>query len=72
MFHDTPTTLDDPVKSQTKLGYTAGGGVDIRITPHIAVKAIEVEIMRTQFAEQGTFRQIQTNLRTSAGVVLRF
>jgi opacity protein-like surface antigen len=72
MVHDTPSTLDDPFKSQFKLGYDGGAGIDVRVTPHIAIRPVAIDVMRTQFAELGSFRQVQTNLRYSAGVVFRF
>jgi opacity protein-like surface antigen len=72
MFHDTPTTFQDLDKSQFKLGYSAGGGVDIRIKPHIAIRPVGIDVMRTQFAELGSTRQVQTNFRYTAGVVFRF
>jgi opacity protein-like surface antigen len=72
MFHDTETTFDDPFKSEFKLGYTAGGGVDFKIKSYLAFRPVAIDIQRTQFAEQGSFRQIQTNIRYSAGFVLRF
>lgn len=72
MVHDTPTTLDDPFKSQFKLGYDGGAGIDVRVTPHIAVRPVAIDYFRTQFAEVGTTREIQSNFRYSAGVVLRF
>lgn len=71
MFHDTPTTFA-ATKSEFKLGFSAGGGIDVRIKPHIAIRPVAIDIMRTQFAEEGSTRQIQNNIRYSAGVVFRF
>jgi hypothetical protein len=71
MFHDTPTTLAG-TKAQTKLGGGVGGGLDVRIKSYLAVRPIEVDVMRTQFAELGSVRQVQNNIRYSAGLVFRF
>jgi len=66
------STFDDNVKSQTKLAYAAGGGIDVKVKSYLAVRPIAIDVQRTQFAELGTTRQIQTNLRVSVGVVLLF
>lgn len=72
MVHDTPGTLADPFKSQFKLGYSAGGGIDYKVKSYLAIRPIALNVMRTQFAELGSFRQVQTNLRVSAGLVFLF
>lgn len=74
--HDTGggnvNTLADNIKSQTKLAYAAGGGIDVKVKSFLAVRPIALDVQRTQFAELGTTRQVQTNLRVSVGVVLLF
>ena len=72
MVHDTPTTLDDPFKSEFKLGYDVGAGIDVRIRSYLAIRPVAIDVMRTQFAEEGSTRQVQDNFRVSAGVVFRF
>jgi len=50
-----------------------GGGVDVRLTDHIAVKPIQVEYFMTQLPSAATnLHYAQNNLRYSAGVVFRF
>ncbi len=59
--------------SETTFAAAIGGGVDVRLTDHIALKPIQVEYLMTQLPS--TFvnvNQVQNNLRYSAGVVLRF
>ena len=51
----------------------AGGGVDVNITQHIAVKPIQVEYFMTQLPQLASnLNRVQNNLRYSAGVVFRF
>jgi hypothetical protein len=71
MVHDTPSTFS-ATKSELKLGYSAGGGIDVRIKSYLAIRPVAIDVMRTQFAEEGSTRQVQDNFRVSAGVVFRF
>ncbi|MEZ2346444.1 hypothetical protein [Terriglobus sp. RCC_193] len=47
----------------------AGGGVDLRLSRHFAVRAVQADWLRTQFPNAGT--NVQNNLRISGGLVLR-
>jgi hypothetical protein len=47
-----------------------GGGVDIGLSRHFAVRAIQAEWLRTQFPNSTT--NVQNSVRLAAGVVLRF
>jgi opacity protein-like surface antigen len=59
--------------SQNSFAAAIGGGVDVRLTDHIALKPIQVEYLMTQLPSQfANVNQVQNNLRYSAGVVLRF
>jgi len=50
-----------------------GGGVDFRLTDHIAVKPIQLEYLMTQLPSSfANVNQVQNNLRYSAGIVYRF
>jgi hypothetical protein len=49
---------------------TAGGGLDIGLTRHIAVRAFEADYYLTRF-DNGV-NDHQNNLRIAAGVVIRF
>ena len=49
---------------------SAGGGLDIRLNRHFAVRAAEVDYFLTRF-DNGANNQ-QNNLRLAAGVIVRF
>lgn len=59
--------------SQNNFAAALGGGLDIAVTNHIAVKPIQVEWLTTQFNNSAAnLKYVQNNLRYSAGVVFRF
>jgi hypothetical protein len=59
--------------TQNGFAMAAGGGVDVNITQHIAVKPIQVEYFMTQLPQLATnLNSAQNNLRYSAGLVFRF
>jgi opacity protein-like surface antigen len=70
----------DPASNAPNLGISEnsfaaaiGGGVDVRLSDHIAVKPIQVEYLMTQLpSEFVNVNQVQNNLRYSAGIVYRF
>jgi hypothetical protein len=67
------STANGLTVSTTQNGFTtaAGGGLDIEVNRHIAVKRIQVEYVMSQLPQFGTnLNSIQSNLRYSAGVVL--
>ena len=47
-----------------------GGGVDIGLSRHIAVRAIQADWLRTQFPNSTT--NVQNTFRVAAGIALRF
>jgi hypothetical protein len=47
-----------------------GGGVDIGLSSHFSVRAIQADWLRTQFPNSTT--NIQNSFRLAAGIVLRF
>jgi len=58
--------------SENTFAAAIGGGVDVRLTDHIAIKPIQLEYLMTQLPS--TFvnvNQVQNNMRYSAGVVFR-
>jgi opacity protein-like surface antigen len=62
-----------PASNESSFALAAGGGVDVALTRHIAIKPIQVEYLMTQaptFA--GSLDRVQNGVRYSAGVVLRF
>lgn len=56
--------------SSNAFALIAGGGLDIAFTRHFAIRALEADYYRTQFANGSNDRQ--NNLRLSAGVIFRF
>jgi hypothetical protein len=59
--------------TQNGFAMAAGGGVDINITRHIALKPLQVEYLMTQLPQLASnLNSAQNNLRYSAGVVYRF
>lgn len=56
--------------SENAFAMTVGGGVDIKITEHFAIRPVQAEYFMTRFAD-GPSNQ-QNNFRFSAGVVFRF
>ncbi|MGA3240237.1 MAG: hypothetical protein ABSG03_28505 [Bryobacteraceae bacterium] len=59
--------------TQTNFAAAIGGGIDVPLTAHLAIKPIQVEYLMTQYPNTGTNQTlVQNDLRYSAGVVLRF
>lgn len=67
-------SASDPRLSTSQNNFAAafGGGLDITLTNHIALKPIQVEYLTAQIPTDGNLRYSQNNLRYSAGVVFRF
>ena len=72
--------ISSGVTSATAFAMAFGGGVDIGLSRHFAIRAAQVDYLRTQFSSAdalstGLFGNIngrQNNLRYSAGIVFRF
>jgi hypothetical protein len=58
--------------SQNNFAAAFGGGLDITLTNHIALKPIQIEYLTAQVPAGGDLKYSQNNLRYSAGVVFRF
>jgi len=56
---------------QNNFAAAFGGGVDIAVSNHIAVKPIQVEYLMSQYAPGSGYNLVQNNLRYSAGIVFR-
>jgi opacity protein-like surface antigen len=56
--------------SQSHFAMTAGGGVDLKISRHIAIRLAQAEYFMTKFPDGLNNRQ--NNFRFSTGVVFRF
>jgi hypothetical protein len=48
----------------------AGGGIDVRVSRHFAVRPVQAEYFLTKFRDGANNRQ--NNFRYSAGIVFRF
>jgi hypothetical protein len=47
-----------------------GGGVDLRLSPHFAIRPLQADWLRTQFPNGAT--NVQNDLRLGAEIVFRF
>jgi Outer membrane protein beta-barrel domain len=56
--------------SDSSLAVQAGGGVDVRLSCNFAVRAVQVDYLRTQLPNGSD--NVQNNLRFAAGLVYRF
>jgi hypothetical protein len=65
IFHSTTGALD----GWNSFALQVGGGIDMRIAYHFAMRAIQAEWIRIQFPNGAT--NIQNTLRLGTGVVLR-
>lgn len=69
------SSLAEPGASATQNNFAlaVGGGIDVALTNHLAIKPIQVEYLMTQIPNVGTNQTFaQNDLRYSAGVVFRF
>jgi hypothetical protein len=55
------------MSGQTALAMTAGGGFDLKMAPHIAIRLAQAEYLMTRFGGS-----TQNNLRISTGLVFQF
>jgi outer membrane immunogenic protein len=70
--HGFNSTFPQPrglVTDYNSFALQVGGGVDIGLSRHIAVRAIQADWLRTQFPNSAA--NIQNNLRLGAGIVFR-
>jgi outer membrane protein OmpA-like peptidoglycan-associated protein len=59
--------------SEDTFAWTAGGGLDIRVRRHIAIRPIQAEYLMTRFQDYSTgLTASQNDMRLSAGIVFRF
>jgi hypothetical protein len=64
---------DGTSTTQNGFATAAGGGIDINISRHIALRPIQVEYFMTQVPHLASnLNGVQNNLRYSAGLVLNF
>jgi outer membrane protein OmpA-like peptidoglycan-associated protein len=59
--------------SESAFAMTAGGGLDIRVHRHIAIRVIQAEYLMTRFQDYTTGKTAtQNDMRLSSGIVFRF
>ncbi len=58
--------------STNAFAMTVGGGLDYKLTDHLAIRPVKVDYLLTRFNEFGNNTQTQNNLRVSTGIVFRF
>lgn len=58
---------------QNSFAMTAGGGLDIKVHHHLAIRVIQAEYMMTRFTDYNTGESAtQNDMRLSSGIVFRF
>lgn len=66
-------SLCAPLPTQNAFAVTAGGVVDVRVYPHVSIRAIQAEYMMTRFRDFiAGGSKMQNDLRLSFGLVFRF
>jgi hypothetical protein len=74
VYLKTGNPLDD--QNVTRFAGAFGGGVDVGLTKHVAIRAIEADYILNSFPNLDSSGQIigahQANARVSAGIVFRF
>ncbi len=60
------------VNPQTSFGLSAGGGFDLKLTQHIAVRPIDVALLSTWFSPASGVHNSQDDLNISTGIVFRW
>lgn len=69
-FNSVFPTPHGAIASSNSLALKMGGGINIALSPHIALRAIEGNWLRTQFPNSAA--NIQNNLSLGTGFVFRF
>ena len=58
--------------SDNAFAMSVGGGVDVGVSRHFAIRPVQLDYLLTRFNEGANNTQSQNNLRVSTGVVFRF
>src|ERR1035438_1997701 len=59
--------------SEDTFAWTAGGGLDVRVRRHFAIRLIQAEYLMTRFQDYSTgITASQNDMRLSSGIVFRF
>jgi opacity protein-like surface antigen len=65
--------LCTPLPSENSFAMTAGGGIDLNIHRHVAIRIVQAEYLMTNFADLSTGnRDTQNDIRLSSGLVFGF
>jgi outer membrane protein OmpA-like peptidoglycan-associated protein len=80
-IHASPVTLDasctgtgcTPLPAESSFAMTAGGGLDLRMSHHLALRLVQAEYLMTSFENRATGQSgTQNDMRLSSGIVFRF
>jgi outer membrane protein OmpA-like peptidoglycan-associated protein len=80
-IHASPVTLEagcmgagcTPLPAESSFVLTAGGGLDIRMSRHLALRLVQAEYLMTSFENRATAQSgTQNDMRLSSGIVFRF
>ena len=66
----TGTATSRGLGTQNNFAMAAGGGLDIKVSSHFAIRIAQVDYLLTKFANGANDHE--NNLRVSAGVIFRF
>jgi hypothetical protein len=69
-FHGLFPTPTGAADSSNSMAVEAGGGMNVALSRHMALRAFEISWLRTQLPNSDT--NVQNNVRFGAGVVFRF
>ena len=62
-----------PLPAENSFAMTAGGGLDIRVHRHFAIRLVQAEYLMTRFENSSTGASAsQNDMRLSSGIVFRF
>ncbi len=65
--------LCTPLPAENSFAMTAGGGIDLNIHRHLAIRIVQAEYLMTNFADLSTGnRDTQNDIRLSSGLVFGF
>ncbi len=66
------STIFGVSNSANAFAMTVGGGFDVNLSHHFAVRPAQVDYLLTRFDESANNARSQNNLRVSTGIVFRF
>ena len=71
----TGSPVCTPLPSETVFAMALGGGLDVKVRRHFALRLVQAEYLMTRFRDPSTIageRSARNNMRLSTGVVFRF